>query len=254
MNEKITDFESWCQSSWCATTRSHSQLLAPGTPQIRDHADFDKIAPPVKVHIAEKLILESYSRMGALVESGDVTWYIHKFGRELQTSGSGFKGRRLQPLKAALLLTSLLQFSSALPPNRSDCDHIRAGGGAMATMYLLAQLEFLCRVKGRYLDKDGTIKRTMPQQLRKKAGLQPNQRRVNQIHKAFIVYMYRNTTALGKRLRILETKLGIAKRLQTIRNPVMHGELPDPAVEGKFFGLLLAMFYYSGLKQHETNA
>jgi hypothetical protein len=197
------------------------------------------------VHIAEKLILESCSRAGALVESGDVTWYINNFGREMRGSVSGFKGRRLQPLKAALLLTSLLQFSSALPPGRNDFDHIRAGGGAMAAMYLLAQLEFLCRLKGRYLHRDGTKRRTIPQQLRKKAGLQSNQRRVNRLHQAFVLYLYRNTTALGKRLRTLENKLAIAERLRRIRDPVMHGELADPAVEATFFGLLIAMFYYA---------
>ena len=115
----------------------------------------------------------------------------------------------------------------------------------MAAMYLLAQLEFLCRVKGQYLHKDGTKRRTIPQQLRKKAGLQSNHGRVNRVHQAFVLYLYRNKTALAKRLRVLENKLGIAKRLKTIRDPVMHGELGDPAVEATFFALLIAMFYYA---------
>lgn len=246
MNHGVIDFDSWCQSSWGATTRSQSQILARGTPQIRNHTDFDKITPTVKVHISEKLILESCSRMGALVESGDVTWYILNFGRGLQGGAIGFKGRRLQPLKAALLLIAHSQFSSALPTDSDDCDHILAGGAAMSAMYLLAQLEFLFRVKGRYLDKDGTIKgkSPIPHQLSKKASLQPNQRRVNRIYQAFILYLYRNRTLVGKRCQTLEKKLGIANRLRKIRDPVMHGELADPAFEAFFFGLLIAMFYY----------
>ncbi len=84
MNDEIVAFDNWCQSTWGATTRSPSQLLASGTPQIRDYVDFDNAAHYLKVHIAEKLILESCSRIGSLVESGDVTWYICKFGREVQ--------------------------------------------------------------------------------------------------------------------------------------------------------------------------
>ena len=114
----------------------------------------------------------------------------------------------------------------------------------MTAVYLLAQLEFLCRKKSRYLNEDGTIKRTIPAELRNKAHLRPSQTRVNRIEQAFVLYRYRNRTLVGKRLRLLERKLRIAERLGKIRNPVMHGELPDPAVEAKFFALLIAMFYY----------
>lgn len=114
----------------------------------------------------------------------------------------------------------------------------------MAAMYLLAQLEFLCRVKGRYLNEDGTIKLTIPVKLGEKAKLKTNQKRVNRIEQAFCLYVYRNKTLAGKRLRMLDKKLSIAERLRKIRHPVMHGELPDPSVEAKFLGLLIAMLYY----------
>ena len=85
----------------------------------------------------------------------------------------------------------------------------------------------------------------IPQQLQNQAGIQLNQKQINQIHRAFILYLYRNRTPLGKRLRRLDRTLGIKNRLEKIRNPVMHGELADPGVEAKFFGLLIAMFYYA---------
>jgi hypothetical protein len=244
MNGEIVAFENWCQGTWGATTRSPSQLLAGGTPQIQDHLDFDNVSHYLKAHIAEKLILESCSRIRSLVESGDVTWYICKFGREVQGGSIGFTGRRIQPLKAALLLTAHSQFSSALSVHAGDFDHILAGGQAMAAMYLLAQLEFVFRVKGRYLNEDGTIKHTIPVSLGKKVKLRANSRRVNRIEQAFCLYLYRNRTLAGKRLSALDRKVSIANRLRKIRHPVMHGELPDPSVEAKFMGLLVAMLYY----------
>ena len=144
----------------------------------------------------------------------------------------------------ALLLLVHSQFSHALPPHSDDLNHIWAGGLAISDTYLLAQLEFLCRKKSRYLNEDRTIKLTIPEKLRKKVKLESKPARVNQINQAFILYLYRNRTILGKRLRALEKKLGIAERLRKIRYPAMHGELPDPAMEAKFLGLLIAMFYY----------
>ena len=81
LNKDVKDFDSWCKNSWGTTDRSSHKLLVPDTPQIRDHVDFFRISPFLKVHIAEKLILESCSRSGTFVESGDVTWFVQNFGR-----------------------------------------------------------------------------------------------------------------------------------------------------------------------------
>lgn len=256
MNTEVSDFDSWCQNSWGSTVRSYRQLLTPSTPQIQDHVDYDHISHSLKLHIAEKLIFESCYQKGSFVESGDVTWYICKFSRELRGDGNDFAGRRIQPLKAALLLTAHSQFSSAAQSSSNDFDQILAGGAAMSAMYLLAQFEYLCRKKGRYLNEDGTIKRIIPTQLRKSAGLKANfkpntRKRVNQIDQAFRLYLYRNRMPAGKRLQILNQKLRIIERLGRIRHPVMHGKLPDPAVEAWFLALLIAMFYY-GKGQSES--
>jgi len=249
MNREIAEFDSWCQAAWGTKARNHRKLLAPNTPQIREHVDFDKISPSLKSHIAKTLIIESCNRMGAFQESGDVTWYIHGFAREFQDDGRDFTGRRIQPPKAALFLLVHSRFSSALPRDSDDFDHILAGGAAISATYLLAQLEFLFRGKGRYLNEDGTIKHAIPVRLCNEVGLRPNLKpntsdRVNGIDQAFKLYLYRNRTLVGKHLRILQKKLGIGERLKKIRHPVMHGELPDPTVEARFFALLIAMFYY----------
>ena len=84
----------------------------------------------------------------------------------------------------------------------------------------------------------------LPNQLRTRASIRQNQTRINNIDQAFILYLYRNRTFLGKRLIILDRRIGITNRLKKIRNPVMHGELVDPSSEAMFFGLMTAMFYY----------
>ena len=119
----------------------------------------------LKEHIAEKLIEESCRHIGTFQESGDVTWYILRFARELRDDSVDFSGRRIQPLKAALFLTAYSEFSCALSIDKDDFDHIRAGGAAMSSMYLLSQLEFLFRRKGRYLNDNGILKQGIPAQL-----------------------------------------------------------------------------------------
>ena len=74
---EVTEFEDWCQSSWGASTRSRSQLFTSGTLRIQDAWDFNKTPDRIKAYIAEKLILESCSRIGAFAESGDVSWFQH---------------------------------------------------------------------------------------------------------------------------------------------------------------------------------
>ena len=68
--------------------------------------------------------------------------------------------------------------------------------------------------------------------------------RVNQIADAFGIFLYRNRTSIGTRLRYLERRIGVSDRLGYVRNPAMHGFLGDTASEGRFYGLLLMMFYY----------
>ena len=126
-NKDILDFEQWCQNSWGAPMRNPKKILSSGTPQIRAQVDFGESSASLKLHIAEKLIRESCNHLGTLFESGDVSWFLHLFAGEVQGTVRGFGGRRYQPLKSALLLTSLSQFSAALPHDRSDFDHIKAG-------------------------------------------------------------------------------------------------------------------------------
>ena len=82
------------------------------------------------------------------------------------------------------------------------------------------------------------MKREIPNQLKKQlkqlgAGNVEPKWRCNRINQAFYIFLYRNRTLLGKKLKI-------ADRLDYIRNPVMHGELNDPSSEARFSNV----FYY----------
>jgi len=240
----LEEFENWCKDSWGSKIRNVKKLMMGNTKQIRNNIDFDIVTQQVKLRMAEKLILESCSHIGAYASSGDDIWYIHNFTKELFGNCAGFDGRSTEPLKAALYLLAHIDYGRISPDKRSDFDHICAGGGAMVAMYLMAHLEYLFRVNGRYLKENGSLKISLPNQLRTKASIRRNQTRINNIDQAFILYLYRNRTFLGKQLTMLDKRIGIASRLKEIRHPVMHGELADPSSEAMFFGLMNAMFYY----------
>ncbi len=204
---------------------------------------------------AERLITKYCNTAGRYIETGDIAEYIYYFANNMEGNIDGFSGRVHQPLKAALLLIVHEQFSSELPSDRNDYDQILAGGTALSAMYLMARLENLFRIKSQYLNEDGTLKNGIPMQLRQILKREykkeynkdiniGNKWRCSRINQAFNIFLYRNRTLLGKRLKIMDKKLRIADRLDYIRNPAMHGELDDPGVEARFLGLLVAMFYY----------
>lgn len=250
MDNEILEFERWCKESWGKPMRDNKLFFASGTPQIRQYADFENMDNSLKMHIAEKLIFESCSRVGAFVHSGDLPWYIYHFAKSLKGDVVGSSGRVTLPLRAALLLIAYSSNAGFIsPPNRSDFDHICADGTALSAMYLMARLENLFRIKSQYLNEDGTLKKSIPKQLRqilRRHGVNRigNNWRCSRINQAFMIFLYRNRTILGKQLRIMNKKLCIADRLDKIRNPAMHGELEDPSSEAKFLSLLIAMFYY----------
>ena len=215
---------------------------------MREFGDFDDLSSALKVHIAEKLIIESCPIRGLFIGGPDVNWLIYNFAKEFKGGLRGFDGRRVAPLKAALLLIAYWEFTLNKRSEDEDFDVIKVGSGTLASMYLLAQLEFLCRLNSLYLERDGKPKRKIPEQLRRKARLQVNQKRVNGIDQAFVIYLYRNSDALARRLSRLEERLRIAARLRKIRDPVMHGTAEDASIEPYFLALLVAMFYYSSTR------
>jgi len=240
-DDEINDFEAWCKSEWGGPTRSTRQIFDPKVPLISDYIDFDAASDNLKLYIGEKLILESTPRVGSVAASVDVQHYLRDVALEFEGDSEVFEGRRINPIKSALLLSVI---GAPFPIDPNDVNHLILHGGASpAAQYLLSQLEYLFRIKSRYLDAGGTIVHSLPTQLRDKVDVRGT--RVNQIDRAFEIYLYRNTTVLGRRLRELERKISVSGRLKLIRNPAMHGFLGDISVEGRFYGLILSMFYYA---------
>ncbi|MFC1961536.1 hypothetical protein ACFLWN_00595 [Chloroflexota bacterium] len=145
---------------------------------------------------AEKLINKYCNTVGSYIETGDTKKFIYNFAINLKGNVIGFGGRTYQPLKTALLLVAHEQFSSALPSDRSDFDHIRAGGAALSAMYLIARLENLFRIKSRYLSEHGTLKKELPAQLKNQLqkefrikNIRPNWKcmRINQAFHIFYI-------------------------------------------------------------------
>ncbi|MCK4625465.1 MAG: hypothetical protein KAV00_09170 [Phycisphaerae bacterium] len=243
----IEAFENSCLKNWEVLIRSRKMLLNSDVPRIQDFCRFDKSKWSLKTHIAEKIIRESKSS-ASLVDSGDVAWFLDNFALEIHNQGA-FDNRRTQAIRSSvLLLTRRMWFSINL--ERSDIlGLILQGGQAPATNYLLSQLEYLFRIKSRYLNANGTINRHLPTQLLRmfsrkyKVG-----HRVNRITDAFKLYLYRNGTCLGRRLNRLEKGLSMSNRL-AIRHPALHGFHADISVEGYLYALIIAMFYYSEGKE-----
>jgi hypothetical protein len=131
-----------------------------------------------------------------------------------------------------------------------DIDMILARGVAPASGHLLALIEFLFRTRSRYLNEDGRLIRIIPGQLQKKLELQKNKigYRVNQVQQAFHLFVYRNTEEPASMFRDLQRRIKIDERLKLIRNPTMHGTLADPASEGPFYALVVALFYFTERK------
>ena len=191
-------------------------------------------------------------QVGTFRECGDVSWYLLEFARDFGGIAGHdlepFSGRRVTPLKAALLLTALAPpVASMLTTNDDDCSEIQKGGGAVAALFLLAQLEFFFRCRSAYLDPQGVpLKRhVLPGQLLHQLNRSSQPQRINQVHQTFRIYLYRNKSYLARFLRALNPRVAIYDRLERVRNPLMHGPSGDVSSEAKLYAIILAMCYYS---------
>ena len=170
-SDEIRCLEQQCKDAWDRSTRTYKQFFERGIRQIRDMVDFASASDVVKLHIAEKLIVESTAHIGSIVESGDVTWFLWNVAHEMRPGQSLFDSRRASPIKSALLLAVAGETVATGSANGDDCGIIPGGGVALAALYLVTQREFLFRAKSPYLKDDGTTKREFPQQLRLKLSL-----------------------------------------------------------------------------------
>ena len=254
MHAEVRAFEQWCLNAWGQSTRGSELLWAVGTPQIRHAWSFEDLSPALKAFLAKKLIVESCSQLGSIAATGDVHWFIHSFAREFPAGGLTWDLRRARPLKSSLMLVSYAHSYWSSDEIGQDLQAMTAGGDALAAMYVLAQLEYLWRVMSGYLDEDGELQTALPVSLRRSLDIPRNSTRVNRIDHAFRIYLYADIEPLAGDLCELDELVEIERRLQVLRNPVMHGQLPDPGVEAMFLSLLMAMFHYNPSQSERSQA
>lgn len=237
--------EADCKRHWNVIVRTQRDILDPNMTPLLDFWDFQTASDEMRVFVAHKLILECTPRVGSYWDNGDMHGFIHKFAHNVEWSLGNFDDRRSQALRSALLLVAHKNIFPGRPSR--DIDVILKGGAAPASAYFLAMIEFFLRARSRYLNEEGELTRIIPNQLQARVKLHQNRIgfRVNQIQKAFHLYIYRNTEKPSSYLRDLQSKIKIDERLNLIRNPTMHGSLADPAAEAPFYALVVALFYYT---------
>lgn len=237
---------------WGLERRSHAQLFDRKLVRIQEMVDYSSASLELKIFLAETILRESTPTCGAYAENGDARWFLRCAGREMNLEKGPFDLRRVQVIRSAIMLLVHAHFGVFDPPETreqyGDLNLILGdGGAALASTHLLSQLEYLFRVKSKFLDQDGKLLlsvpaalRTMPGFIGKKVG-----NRINQIQNAFTLYLEANFDPLAISLAQLDRDINVGNRLSRIRPHAMHGVLADTSSEGLFYGLLLSMFYYS---------
>lgn len=239
------ELEADCKRKWNVIERSQRDLLDTKMTPLLAFWDFETASDEMRVFVAHKLILECTPRVGSYFDNGDMHGFINKFAHNVEWSLGNFDDLRSNALRSALLLVAHKNMFPGRSP--SDIDIILKGGAAPAAAYLLAMIEYFLRARSRYMNAEGELTRIIPNQLQQRVRLHRNSIgfRVNQIQKAFHLYIYRNAEKPSSYLRDLQSRIKIDERLNLIRNPTMHGSLADPAAEAPFYALFVALFYYT---------
>jgi hypothetical protein len=244
----VPGFVDLCRKLWGGEHRTYAQLFEQNLARMDEMVDFNSASPELKIHLADMILRESTPVCGAYVENGDARWFLRCAGREFKSDNGPFDGRRVPVIRAAFMLLAHAHFGRFDPPEtRAQYGDLNLvfgmGGAALAATYLLSQLEYLFRVKGAYLNKEGELLRPVPATLGTLSG-KPVGYRFNQLQHAFALYLHNNTHALAHRLSRLDQDIKVGDRLAHIRPKAMHGTLGDASSEGLFYGLLVSMFYY----------
>ena len=210
-----------------------------------DFVDFGVATAEVKAEMAERLIRMCCRSSYTYCDDGDGAWFARHFARDCKCSLGGgdcfTHPIRTQGIKSAAALTS---YSAHAYMANDDMRLILVGGTQLANAFLLPVLEHNFRVRGRYLDVTGRVQKTIPPTYLVRAGIGASERRVNQLHRAFVLYICGTRTPLAKRLRELDRDTHLANRFERIRNPYLHGEEPDTRAECLLYVFLVALMYY----------
>jgi hypothetical protein len=244
-------------SAWGKSSRSAQDFSSIKIKTASELLEFEKLTNESKSYLATILIIESLNNPGSYIGNGDESWFLKNFYNDISFNiiEEIYGDRKYASMQFAIYIAACdIPFTYA---NR-DGDLLLNGGRGLATMFLISQLEFYFRKNNSYTDFEGKVVVEFPIQLDKILGKQ-NLNRINSIKDIFLIFMFNNTSKLAETFKDLNQQLirkisiGIAERLKLIRDPMMHGVSTDSFTEGRFYGLMHAIIYYSEISNSSSN-
>jgi hypothetical protein len=210
-----------------------------------DAVQFNELTDDARCELAKFFILDNCPRIGAFASNGDAGFFLAHVANDLKTwpQGGGIASRRLEHVAFAIsTIAGPLSFAS--PP------------GALASVYLLHQLEFMLRAISGVLDLEGKFvspqaKVNVEQQLGVQLGA-----RINDIGTTYNITKLNTALFAPNLFNELDAQLPqltlpggkvistVGERIAYFRNPVSHGPLGDPSSEGYFYALLMTIAIY----------
>lgn len=229
----------------------------PPNSRLIENIDFNSLTTKNLITILDILVKSSWSdKSGFSVDSDN--YDILDFVRS-ELNSAHYQSRRINPIRRCYDI--LFNYNK-------ETEWLFA----LASMYLIAELEYLLKKDSWYLSIDGTIIKTIPKSLRTKISTSQYKigKRINQIGDIITIYCYRNnwefatylknydsTTKAFMKIRLKDAyseingkkiparyhHINLKDRINKSRNQTMHGE--NPHLIGEiFFYLTLHSIYY----------
>lgn len=221
--------------------------LASDRISVFDKMKFTDLSDDGKCELAKFFILNCCPSIGGFISNGEPPFFLRQVAAELTKwpKGDGIAVRRLEHVAFAISNIADPYAGFASPPS------------ALASTYLLHQLEFLFRALSSFLTLEGEFINSEAKNIvEQKLNRRFRKSRINNIEDTYSI-MLLNTTFLAPELfKEIDTLLSpitlwngtviknIGERIGALRHVVAHGPLADPSSEGFFYALVMTIILY----------